>query len=266
MMAALEHRGPDDSGEFRDQDVHLGFMRLAIIDLKSGNQPVHGCGQGFVTAFNGEIYNYQDLRAQLRESGHGLRADGDAEVIPHLFEEQGLGAVQSLTGMFSIATWDSSNRHLHLIRDRLGIKPLYWAKTKDYLLFASEIKAIFRTGLVAPEIDPNALDDVFSLSYPCPPRTMFKEVFALRPARTLTASAGRRETVEKRYWEAPVPRLGEHTDLSRSDAADHLRELLKQVTYDHLQADVPLACYLSGGLDSSAIAGLAKEVTGDAPR
>lgn len=266
MMAAIEHRGPDDSGEYRNAYVHLGAHRLAILDLKGGHQPIYGCSADLVAICNGEIYNFQELRQELRSHGHHLRTECDTEVVAHVCEDSGSAGVTRLRGMFAFAVWDDKRSELTIARDRLGIKPLFWHRTADYLLFASEIKGLLASGLVPSEIDPNSVDDLFSLSYPCPPRTMFRNVFEVRPAHVLTVRPRSGSINEKRYWSPPFSRLGEHPNVSAPQAAAELRELLRAAIYRHLQSDVPTACYLSGGLDSSAVAALVRDVTGDPPR
>jgi asparagine synthase (glutamine-hydrolysing) len=265
MLSSFEYRGPDESGEFLGDDVQLGVVRLAIIDLKGGRQPVSAGGDRTVAVYNGEIYNYQELRRRLHQGGHELPNACDATVVPYLYEEQGEDFLLALRGMYAFALWDGHRRQLLLARDRLGIKPLYWAQTRDYLVFASEVKAIFASGLVAPEIDRRSLDDLFSLSYPCPPRTMFEGVYEVPPAHVVTATPGRPVGPPRRYWSAPFRPRGEHRPGRRRDLEAELRDLLRRRVYDHLQADVRVGAYLSGGLDSSAIGALVKEVTGDPP-
>ncbi len=265
MMSLIEYRGPDDSGEFISEEVHLGVVRLAIVDPKEGSQPVRSCTDQATAVYNGEIYNHYALRQKLRRDGHSLSSQCDSEIIPHLYEESGVDMVQKLRGMFAFALWDHREKRLLLARDRIGIKPLFYATTSDYLVFGSEIKAIINSGLVEPEIDPESLDDVFSMSYPCPPRTMFRRIRELLPAHVLTACADRNEIKETRYWRSPTPPAGEHRKISRDEAAEELRSLLRLKIYDHTMGDVPVAAYLSGGLDSSAICGLMKDVSGDAP-
>ena len=265
MMSAIEYRGPDDSGEFLSEDVQLGAVRLAIVDPKEASQPVVGCRSDVVAVYNGETYNHYSLRQNLVRDGHSLASQCDSEVVPHLYEESGVELVRAMRGMFSFALWDARERRIILARDRLGIKPLYYAETSDYLLFASEIKAILATGLVAPEIDNRSLDDLFSLSYPCPPRTMFRKIFEVLPAHTVVGDRGRSDLEIRRYWRSPVPPAGEHRIISRADAEDEFRSILKLRVYDHLISDVPVAAYLSGGLDSSSICALYRDVTGDPP-
>ncbi len=267
MIGTIEHRGPDESGEYLSDDVQLGVVRLSIIDVKEGHQPVWGCDDGVVSVYNGELYNHHDLRRELQEDRHRLRSESDSAVLPHAYELWGADFLQQLRGMFALAIWDARERRLLLARDRLGIKPLYLAETPHYVLFASEIKALLASGLVPREIDREALDDLLSLSYPCPPRTMFAGIRELRPAHWIEARAGDGGGLRepRRYWRAPFVPRGEHRRISRRDAEAELRELLRRKVYEHLQSDVPVATYLSGGLDSSALSALVKEVTGDPP-
>ena len=265
MLATIQHRGPDETGEHLCDDLQLGVVRLAIIDPKEGHQPVWGCGPETVCVYNGELYNHWELRRELREAGHRFQNGSDSAVLPHAWEQWGPDLVQHLRGMYALALWDARERRLLLARDRIGIKPLYVAETPDYLLFASEIKALLASGLIPREIDRDALDDVLSLSYPCPPRTLFRHVRELRPAHWLEARAGRGVAAPRRYWRAPFVPRGAHRHVSRRTAEHELRELLRRKVYDHLQSDVPLATYLSGGLDSSALTALVAEATGDPP-
>lgn len=265
MLASIQYRGPDEVGEFCDGEIHMAVARLSIVGIDDGHQPVRGCEGAVTCVLNGEIYNHRELRDRLAERGHPVGGRCDALILPHLYEEDGDDFVTRLTGMFACAIWDARRRRLLLARDRLGIKPLYWAQTADYLLFASEIKALFASGLVRPEIDRRSLDDLFSLSYPCPPRTMFRDVFELRPAHVASAGPGERIGRMRRYWRAAFAPAGMHRTVRRRDAEVELRELMLAKIESHLSAEVPVATYLSGGLDSSAIAALVKEVTGEPP-
>jgi asparagine synthase (glutamine-hydrolysing) len=265
MVAAIGYRGPDETSEFLAPDLQLAVARLAIVDREHGGQPVHGCGGELTAVFNGEIYNHGDLRAELRARGHAIEGRCDTAVLPHLYEQHGPELVGRLSGMFAFALWDAPRRRLLLARDRLGIKPLYLARTRDYLLFGSEIKALLASGLLPREIDRDALDDLFSLSYPCPPRTMFRGVEELRPAHLLVAGAGRPAGAPRRYWRAPFVPRGEHRTVRAADAEHELRELLLRSVETHAQADTRVATFLSGGLDSSALAAAYREVTGEAP-
>jgi asparagine synthase (glutamine-hydrolysing) len=265
MIGSIAYRGPDDSGEFLDEHVALAAVRLSILDLQSGGQPAHSASGRSVAIHNGEIYNFKQLGAELKRRGHALPSQGDTIVLPYLYEELGVGLTARLHGMYAFAIWDRAERRLLLGRDRLGIKPLYLARTPDFLLFASEIKALLASGLIRAEIDRDALDDLFSMSYPCPPRTLFRGVEELRPAHRLVADAKRRTLTLERYWRAPFAARGEHRRIARRDAEVEFRERLRATVADHLQADVPVAALLSGGLDSSAIAALIREVRGEPP-
>lgn len=265
MLTAIGHRGPDDSGEFIGRDLHIGAVRLAIVDPKGGAQPVEGCDHRSMAVCNGTIYNHHAIRREVFDDRHKLNSDCDVAVIPHLFEEFGPSFVELLQGMFSLAVWNEQSGSLLLARDRLGIKPLYYCETPDFLLFASEVKAIFASGLIKPEIDRDSLDDLFSMSYPCPPRTMFRDVRELLPAHQLQVDLRSGRLSIRRYWRCPFLPKGEHRPISRYEAAEELRSKLRSRVYEHLMADVPMGVYLSGGIDSAAIAAHVREVMGDAP-
>ncbi|MEZ4279435.1 MAG: asparagine synthase (glutamine-hydrolyzing) [Myxococcota bacterium] len=265
MMSSIDHRGPDGGGEFSGDWIQLGAVRLAVVDVKSGDQPVGGCRANISAVYNGELYNHYALRQRLNGGRHAMPSACDSALIPHLYEEFGSSFVEMMRGMFAIALWDDAQRKLILARDRLGIKPLYFAETADYIVFGSEIKAIIASGLIEPEIDFDSLDDLFSLSYPCPPRTMFRGIRELRPAHVLEVRASSEKVVTRRYWQCPFVPAGEHRRFSSREAAEELLSLLKVRVYDHLASDVPVGTYLSGGIDSSTISALCKEVTGDAP-
>ena len=264
MLASIAHRGPDDWGMTADDDVQLGAVRLAVIDPRGGRQPVRGCASARVSCvYNGELYDASDHRRELGRD-HALADACDTTLLPHLYEEHGATMVERMRGMFAFALWDGAARTLLLARDRLGIKPLFWARTRDYLIAASEVKAILVSGLVERAIDRDALDDVFSLSYPCPPRTMFRGVSELRPAHRMIAGPGRVGEPE-RWWRAPFLPRGEHRPGRERDHEHALRGVLQDAVRTHLVSDVPLAARVSGGIDSSAIAALAREATGAPP-
>lgn len=258
MAAAIAHRGPDEFGEYRDNLVHLTAVRLAILDVEHGHQPAFNEAKDCVAVYNGELYNYREIAKSLAGKGHLFSSTGDTAVLPHLFEEKRGEMMSELRGMYGFAIWDKSREELFLARDRLGIKPLFYSITQDYLLFSSEIKGILASGLVSRELDCKSVDDLFSLSYPFPPRTMFKEVRELLPAHTLTIRALRRESLRvSRYWRAPFKEpkhLGSETKL-REEFLDRLSAVVK----DHMVSDVKLGTYLSGGVDSSTVTALAQK-------
>ncbi|MBX3270226.1 MAG: asparagine synthase (glutamine-hydrolyzing) [Sandaracinaceae bacterium] len=258
MGAALAHRGPDDWGAYADPHVLLGATRLALVGVEGGAQPHRGARPGTVAVVNGEIYDHVALRAELDRP---LDDPCDTAVVPHLYDAHGEDFVARLHGMFAIALWDAAERRLLLARDRLGIKPLFVAQTRDFLVVASEAKAIFASGLVRAAIDRDALDDLFSFGYPFPPRSMFEGVRALRPGHVALAQPGA-ALAERAYASLPLVPKGAHRRGSVETIAGELREVLREAVRDHLMGDVELGAMVSGGLDSSAIAALAREVRG----
>lgn len=265
MCRSIVHRGPDGEYSYSDEDLLLGMVRLAVIDPEHGKQPVFGCNEDVVGVYNGEIYNHHDLRRDLVAGGHHVKDRCDSSILPHLFEENGIEMVSKLRGMFAFALWDKPRRILHLTRDRVGIKPLFYAQTSDFLVFASEIKGILASGLVETEIDRDALDDLFSFSWPCPPRTMFSGISSLPPAHTLSVRAGRAVEAPRRWWRLEIPPRGEHLKGSPKQLEIQFREQLQDAVKCHLRADVPVGVYLSGGLDSSAIAMLTRQAAETSP-
>lgn len=265
MLGSIRHRGPDEQGEFRDGDILLGAARLSVTDPEGGRQPVSGCSPAVVAVFNGEIYDHAGIARRLRQAGHAIPDRCDTSVLPHLYEEVGDDLPRHLRGMFAIAVWDARARRLLLARDRLGIKPLVYVETPDFLVFASEAKAVLASALVPAEIDRDSLDDLFSLAYPCPPRTMFRGVLELRPGHVLSVSPGRPATGPRRYWRAAFPRRGEHRSGRRRDLEAEFRDRLASTVCDHLPSDGPAGAYLSGGLDSSTIAALYRDASGAPP-
>ncbi len=257
-LAALRHRGPDDEGLFEDGRAMLGATRLAIIDPAHGQQPVSDEAGRYHLVMNGEIYDHEPLMAELKARGHRFRSRCDTEVAVHLVEEQWTGALETIDGQFALAAYDSAEGRLMLARDRMGISPLFYAQAGDCLVFASEMKGIFATGLMEPELDPRSLDAVLLFGTVPAPRTMFRGVRALWPGRYLEVEAGR--ISEHEYWDIPYGPAGDYSRKSDRQWAGELRELLMWAARRRLRADVPVGLYLSGGIDSSTIAAL----TGDA--
>ena len=249
MTGALAHRGPDDAGYFVDGPVGLGHRRLSIIDLSGGRQPIFNEDRSAAIVFNGEIYNYRDLAPVLTAAGHTFKTRSDTETILHAYEEYGDDCVQRLRGMFGFAIWDRAKRRLLLARDRLGVKPVYYYRNSRFLAFASEIKSLLEIPSIPREVDPESLDMYLSLRYVLGPRTMFKNIFRLQPGHILVADdEGVRTT---KYWDIdypdPEPRSPEYL-------LERFRELLDESVRLRLIAEVPLGVFLSGGLDSSAVA------------
>src|SRR5438445_4193133 len=251
MCAAISHRGPDDEGFYlgRDKRVGLGMRRLSIIDLQTGRQPVHNEDGTVWVVFNGEIYNFRDLRSKLEQRGHVFSTATDSEVIVHLYEDFGPHCVEHLRGMFAFALWDGRRRQLLLARDRLGIKPLYYAEIAGRLLFASELKAILQLPEVARSLNWRAVSHLFTGLTTPPAESIIEGVRKLEPGHLLLASPGKAPQIE-RYWEVRF-----EPDYSRSeeDYAEELRERLEESIALHLVSDVPLGAFLSGGIDSSSV-------------
>ncbi len=247
MCEALRHRGPDDEGVYVHGPVGLGMRRLSIIDLAGGRQPIFNEDRSKVIVFNGEIYNYRELRRGLAARGHTFTTEGDTEVILHLYEEVGPECVQQLRGMFAFAIWDSTARRLLLARDRFGIKPLYIATGHWGIAFASELKSLCAAGLTGRALDWEALDMYFQLGYIPAPASPFRDVRKLEPGHTAVWDA-RGDLAVRRYWDLPQERA-----VAPEAVEDEVVEWLDESVRAHLVSDVPVAAFLSGGLDSSAV-------------
>jgi asparagine synthase (glutamine-hydrolysing) len=255
MTDRISHRGPDDFGYFREGRVGLGHRRLSIIDLSGGRQPIFNEDESVVVVFNGEIYNYQEITADLIARGHVFRTHSDTETIVHAYEEYGDACVNRFRGMFAFALWDRRRHRLLLVRDRLGIKPVYYYHGRDSLVFGSEIKSLLEAPGVPREIDETSLGLYLAQRYVPGPRTMFKNIFKLQPAHWMVVEAGRVEV--RKYWDIPY----RTADNSCSDP-EQFASLLEESVRLRLIAEVPLGVFLSGGLDSSAIlATMSKELS-----
>jgi asparagine synthase (glutamine-hydrolysing) len=258
MLAALRHRGPDDSGIYAQGPIGLAHARLSIIDLAGGHQPMQYHDPALAITFNGEIFNYREQREVLRRRGHKFSTHSDTEVILHLYAEYGEQCVRHLNGEWAFAIWDKRRRKLFAARDRFGIRPFFYSVTGDAFVFASELKSICRYPGVDRDLDLISLDQIFTFWVTLPPRTMLKNICELPPAHTLSV-CDRRVQV-KPYWRmqyVPVPAA---IDRER-ERADQLRELLLDSTRLRLRSDVPVAAYLSGGLDSTIVTALAQHLT-----
>jgi asparagine synthase (glutamine-hydrolysing) len=247
MMATIRHRGPDSAGIYRDRNIGLGNVRLNIIDLTGGDQPIGNEDGTLWIVYNGEVFNYIELRPELEHRGHRFSTQTDTEVILHLYEEEGPDCLKRLNGQFALAIWDSRQRSLFLARDRVGIRPLFYSLTQDQLIFASEIKAIFASGKQKAAIDVFALREVFTFWSPQSPRTIFEGVQELPPAHYMLVRNGVVEI--QRYWQLDL--MPETSAHSEEFYCDRLEELLIDAARIRLRADVPVGAYLSGGLDSS---------------
>jgi asparagine synthase (glutamine-hydrolysing) len=252
MCGAIVHRGPDEEGVYLGQGVGIGMRRLSIIDLAGGHQPISNEDRSIWIVFNGEIYNYRELRRDLVRRGHVFRTDSDTETIVHLYEDLGAACVEPLRGMFAFAIWDERRRELLLARDRLGIKPLYYAERGGELLFASELKPILQLPNVPRAIDWGAANHLFTFLSTPSSQSIVEGISKLEPAHVAIASPGRKLNIQK-YWDvtfAPNERATE------GELVEELRARLNEAVVLHQVSDVPVGAFLSGGIDSSAVVGM----------
>jgi asparagine synthase (glutamine-hydrolysing) len=251
MTGALGHRGPDGTGVYLDDWAGLGHTRLSIIDLSGGAQPIHNEDETLWIVYNGEIFNYPELRENLIGKGHRFYTGTDTEVILHLYEDQGAACLDQLNGQFAFAIWDAKKKELFLARDRVGILPLHYTVHGDALIFASEIKSIFAVEGVERTVDPIAMDQIFTFWTTLPGRTAFQDIHEVPAGHYLKVTGGKVDL--RRYWDLPFYPPEEHTSASVRDICSELTELIIDAVRIRLRADVPVGCYLSGGLDSSGI-------------
>jgi len=251
MIAMLRHRGPDGTGVYLDTRIGLGHARLSIIDLAGGAQPIHNEDESVWVVFNGEIFNYVELREQLINAGHTFYTHSDTEVIVHLYEEYGDSFAQYLNGQFAIALWDKKSDKLVLLRDRIGILPLFYTHNGHRFLFASEVKAILPVLGTSPKINLQALDQLMTFWSPISPGTVFQDVYEVSPGELVVVKD--RKISKHRYWDWQFPQTNDYRAGDEKQLSQELHELLIDATRIRLRSDVPVGAYLSGGLDSSVI-------------
>lgn len=264
MLAMIRHRGPDEFGMLLGEGVALGSARLSIVDLNSGQQPISNEAENLWIVFNGEVFNHVELRQELETRGHKFKTHCDTEVVLHAFEEFGPSCLDRFNGQFALAIWNRRARELFLARDRLGVRPLYYAVQDGVLLFASEIKALLAEGRLNARLNPAAVAQVFTFWGPLAPQTLFHGIRELPPGYRLIAAPSGVRT--ERWWEMGFPPAAERNrQPSDDDAAliTHLSRLLEDAVRLRLRADVPVGAYLSGGLDSSLIAALVRQQVGE---
>lgn len=249
MLSRIRHRGPDQSGVYVSQYAGLGSVRLSIIDIKTGGMPLSNEDGSLWIVFNGEIFNYVELREKLKRRNHRFRTASDTEVILHMYEEFGPEFLSQLNGQFAIAIWDRNRKELFLARDRVGIRPLFYSRTGDGFVFASEIKALLEFPGISCRISPRVLSQVFTLWTPISPGTIFEDIYELSPGSYMRIGDG--GIVQKTYWELPVCRPEERSPDDFGQALDQFHELFEDSVRIRLRADVPVGAYLSGGIDSS---------------
>src|SRR6267154_2586782 len=252
MCQTIVHRGPDDEGIYARGCAALGMRRLSIIDLSTGHQPIHNEDGSIWVVFNGEIYNFPELRSQLQARGHCFYTNTDTEVIVHLYEESGAGCVEKLRGMFAFAIWDEHRQRLLLARDRFGKKPLYYALSKERLLFGSEIKAILAIAPELSEVDPKGLFNFLYFGYIPDPLTAFTRIHKLPPGHLLEFAAGQVRVAK--YWE--LPRYGGYEPSCEEECLEEMEKRLAEAVRIRLVSDVPIGALLSGGVDSSTVVAL----------
>jgi len=248
MNASIVHRGPDDSGTHVHGRVGLGMRRLSIIDVAGGHQPVYNEDRSICAVFNGEIYNYRELRADLERAGHRFYTESDTETLVHLYEQYGPEGVSRLRGMFAYALWDEGAERLLLVRDRIGIKPLYYTAIGGRLAFASELKALRRLPWFNADINPASIERFLSLLYVPGPETVYQGVFEVPPGHFLVCEGSK--TSLKRYW---TLRYQPKEDVSADEWAERVLHQFRDSVQSHLVSEVPLGAFLSGGIDSSAV-------------
>ena len=253
----LSHRGPDGEGYHVDGALGLGHRRLSIIDLTGGRQPMCNEDATVWIVFNGEIYNYPELRQELQRGGHNFRTNSDTEAIVHIYEELGEDCFEKLRGMFALALWDARKRQLLLVRDRLGIKPLFYGVGKRGIVFGSEIKCILASGSVEPQVDITAIADLFTFFYIPGPKTIYRDIYSLEPGTYLRIDEhGLRR---RQYWDLRNEPL---SLSSEQEYKERLLDVLRDSVKSHLLSDVPVGAFLSGGVDSSSVVALMSSLTG----
>ena len=256
MVRVIQHRGPDESGVCCEGNLGLGHTRLSIIDIAGGQQPMRNETGNLIIVFNGEIFNYLELREELERAGHRFSSKSDTEVILRLYEAVGEKCVQRFNGQWAFAIWDCKRKTLFLSRDRLGVRPLFFTQVASSFLFASEMKSLLASGMVRAEIDLQGLDQVFTFWTTIPPRTIFKNIHQLPPGCSLSIHGSDLRT--RRYWSLEYPRPASAPAFTEEQSAEQLLGLLSDATRIRLRSDVPVGAYLSGGIDSTVVTALAQ--------
>ena len=257
MNQAQFHRGPDEGGEYLDENVALGHRRLSIIDLSQGQQPMASDDGDYVLIYNGEVYNFKQTRVELEALGHVFHSHSDTEVILHAYMQWGSACVDKLQGMFTFAIWHKSQQNLFIARDRLGIKPLFYAMIGETLYFASELKSITLVPGLSKKIDAKAIEQYFALGYAAEPHTIYQQVAKLPPGHTLNIKVGDKSASINQYWDVSYAK---QIEMSEQDYLDATVEQFKTAVDSHMVADVPLGSFLSGGVDSSAVVAMMSQI------
>lgn len=259
MLDSIKHRGPDETGIYVDNHIGLGHTRLSIMDPQNGKQPATSEDEAVIVIFNGEIYNFQTLKKKLLELGHCLKNNSDTDILPHMYEEYGLDMFTLLNGQFAIAIWDKYKKRLILARDRFGEKPLYYFHKDKSFCFASEAKAILKSRLIHAEISPIALKQVFTYWTTLGDRSIFEGIYQIPPGNYLLFEEGK--AVVKAYWNYTYSKDTITTNKDKTDLINELEDKLVTSVKNRMISDVPISFYLSGGLDSSLITGIATKIS-----
>ncbi len=257
MNQAQFHRGPDEGGEYLDENVALGHRRLSIIDLSQGQQPMASDDGNYVLIYNGEVYNYKETRLELEQLGHVFHSHSDTEVILHAYMQWGKTCLEKLQGMFTFALWHKATQSLFIARDRLGIKPLFYSIIGETLYFASELKSLTLLPGLSKKIDAKAIEQYFALGYAAEPHTIYQQVSKLPPGHTLSIKLGDTTPVIEQYWDVSYAK---QVAMSEQDYLDATVEQFKSAVDSHMVADVPLGSFLSGGVDSSAVVAMMSQI------
>ena len=252
ILERMSHRGPDDSGYFEYKNVQLGFRRLSIIDLDNGRQPMISSDKNFVMVFNGEIYNYKELQQKLRSEGIYTKTNSDSEVLLESFMKWGVDSLNFINGMFAFVIYDLKKNKIYLVRDRFGIKPLYYTLNSKHFIFSSEIKSIINSNLINAEPNYKSISSYLSFRYPYGTGTFFDHINQVDPGEIIELENNK--IIKKKYWELPRPNYSK--DLGESYYLEKLQDTFNDVIKDHMVSDVPVGGLLSGGLDSSLIVAL----------
>lgn len=256
MIQTLHHRGPEEKGLYIDNNIALAHARLSIIDISDGIQPIHNEDKSLWIIFNGEIFNYPELREELIKKGHKFYTNSDTEIIIHLYEEYGINSLQKLNGQFAFSIWNSIEKSLFLARDRVGIIPLFYTLNDNLFVFASEIKALFAHPLINRSIDKKSLDQIFTFWTTLKNRTMFENIYELPPAHYMFIYENKIK-IEK-YWQLDFAQENNYLAVTKKELVERVSEILLDSVKIRLRSDVPVGSYLSGGLDSSGITSIIK--------
>jgi len=262
MLGRIKHRGPDESGIYSSEDVAIGNVRLSIIDISSGQQPLSNSDNTIWIAFNGEIFNYIELRADLKKKGYQFKTQSDTEVIVLLYEEYGIDFINKMNGQFAIALWDKRTKELILIRDRVGIRPLFYTQKNGELYFGSEIKALVEHPDIDANLSAESLSQIFTFWTTITPNTAFEGIYELPPGHYMRYKKGSKVDIQP-YWELSYSKENEYSSLSFDEAMEQFKEILLDSVKIRLRADVPVAAYLSGGIDSTVTTSLIRDVVPD---